>query len=96
MNYEIGQRIRVYTQEPFSVSGVATDPTDINLQIRKPDGTITIYDYALGEIIRDGAGNYHKDIDIDMDGSWYYRWVGTGTVVAANENWFLVNPSQFI
>ena len=96
MSYEIGQRVRISTASPFSVAGVATDPTTITLQVRKPDGTITSYTYALSEITRDSAGTYHKDIDIDAEGNWYYRWIGTGTVVAADENWFTVNPSKFI
>lgn len=65
----------------FTVAGVATDPTATTLTVVDPDGVSTTYTYSLGEITRDSAGAFHKDIDCSSThrGIWQAVWVGTGT-----------------
>ena len=37
---------------------------------------------------------YHKDVDAEISGTWYYRGVGTGSNQAAAENSFQVLDSR--
>ena len=67
----------------FTLSGVATDPTTITLEVKIPAGTITPYTYAGAQITRDSAGVYHKDVILSSEGVWTFRMTGTGTVVAS-------------
>lgn len=90
--YDNGDLIRI--SGAFTVGGAATDPTTVTLKILKPAGTSALtYTYALSEITKDSVGNYHKDITIDTEGEWYYRWIGTGTVVTQVEDYFLVRDA---
>lgn len=38
---------------------------------------------------------YHYDVDIDLAGKWWYRYNGTGALVAANETGFVASPTVF-
>jgi len=91
--YDIGDGVRVSIA--FTVDDVATDPTTVTLKIKDPTPTTTTYTYALATVTKGSTGNYYKDITIDASGTWYYRWTGTGTVVAATEDYFEVRLSQF-
>lgn len=66
----------------FTVAGTATDPTAVSLTVTSPAGVSTTYAYSLGEVTRDSAGVYHKDIACTEDGTWAYAW--TGTVAASD------------
>jgi hypothetical protein len=94
MNYDIGDMIRLSGSFTNS-AGTATDPTTVTLKVKDPSGNIDTYTYALSEVTKDSTGAYHKDITIDEAGQWYYRFVGTGTVAAAEEGEFEVRDSQF-
>lgn len=95
-SYDSGDRIRLKTSTAFNVDGVATDPTTITVQIKKPDGTVLTYVYGVdAEVVRDGVGLYHVDINLDQVGTWYYRFAGTGACVAAAETEFYVLESEF-
>ena len=91
--YNKGNRVRFSVT--FTVSAVNTDPTATTLKIQDPSGNETTYTYVLGEVIKTATGQYRKDIDIDETGSWYYRWEGTGAVVAASEAHLLVRSTEF-
>ena len=92
--YDVGDLVRI--SGPFTVAGVATDPTTVTLKIKDPSGNVATYTYALAEIIKDSVGNYYKDIIIDEAGYWYYRWEGTGTVQAADEKYLFVHTQQVV
>jgi hypothetical protein len=92
-NYDEGDLVRLTAA--FTVASVATDPTTVTLKVKDPSGNVTTYTYALAEVTKDSTGNYHKDITIDEPGVWYYRWIGTGTVVAADEARLDVASSEF-
>jgi len=91
--YDKSDSVRV--QATFSVDSVNTDPSTITLKVKNPAGTTSTYTYAGGTITRSAAGIYYKDITIDDDGMWYYRFEGTGAVVAASEHSFKVRTSEF-
>ena len=90
--YDIGDQVRFSCA--FSVSGSATDPTPVALNVKAPSGNTAPYTYALAEIIKDSTGNYHKDVAIDEAGIWIARWVGAGAVAAATEEYILVRKQQ--
>lgn len=90
--YDKGDTIRLWAY--FKVSNVYTDPTTITLKVKDSDGTITTYTYALGQITKSSTGIYYKDISLNNDGLWYYRYEGTG-VAAAGEKSFEVRRSEF-
>jgi len=76
--YDLGQQPRI-TETFTSIStGLPVDPTDITATVKKPDGTVTTYDYNPGAIIRDSLGVYHLDLTTDQPGTWAARIVGTG------------------
>ena len=91
--YDINDRIRMSVV--FSVAGVSTDPATITLKVQDPSGNEATYTHALAEVTRSDTGDYFKDITIDEAGYWYYRWEGTGAVIAAAEAMLMIRESQF-
>lgn len=91
--YDVGDKVRISCA--FTSGGVAIDPTTIVCKVKEPDLTLTTATYALAQIVKDSAGVYHYDFTIDQAGSHWYRFEGTGTVVAAAEDEFLVRKSGF-
>jgi len=75
----------------FTVGGTATDPTTVTLKVKNPSKEITPYTYALGQVIKSVTGSYYKDIDIDIEGTWFYSWIGTGACGAVAEGFFNVD-----
>lgn len=81
-SYNLGTAVTV--SATFSVSSTNTDPTTITLEITDPSGNTDTYTYGAAQVTKDGTGLYSKQITPDEAGLWKYRWVGTGTVIAAN------------
>ena len=77
-------------------AGAAVDPTTISLTVRDPSGTESTYTYALGTVSRSALGNYFKQFTPDASGTWYYRWVSTGTGLGAEEGMFYVRTSEIV
>ena len=91
--YDVGDRIRlrgVFT----NLAGVDTDPTTIVCKYQDPGGVETTVTYPTS-IVKVSTGRYYLDIDIDEAGTWYYRWNGTGDVVAAGEQSFIARTTVF-
>lgn len=86
--YLIGQRVRI-SAAFTDADGDPADPTTVVLTIKTPAGVTSTLSTT-----NDTAGSYHSDTTPDAVGQWWYRWVGTGTVVAAAEGTFLVTPSK--
>lgn len=80
----------------FTLSGVNTDPTSVTLSVKVPSGTTTSYIYGSSAIVKDATGQYHYDLTLATSGLYEYRWVGTGTVTAANESSLFAGPSNFV
>jgi len=91
--YDINDKVKL--EITFTQNSVAADPTAVTLKVQDPSGNETSYTYALGQITKAATGNYYKEISVDEAGEWYYRFEGTGGVVAAGENMFYVRQSQF-
>jgi len=92
-SYDIDQSVRLWAV--FEVDGVLTDPTTITVKVQDPSGNEATYTYAGGTVTRHSTGLYYKDVLIDESGTWYYKYIGTGSVSAAEERSFSVDTSQF-
>lgn len=73
------------------------DPTDVTFSMKDPvTGDIT--DYITVELTHDDTGVFSIDIDTTdfNEGTWYYKWVGTGALVAASEWAFIINHENVV
>ncbi len=65
------------------------DPGAVYLTVRTGAGAVTTYQYGVdADLIRQSAGKYYRDVDIDVAGQWHYRWHSTGAGKAADERPF--------
>ncbi len=85
--YEPSTQVRL--SSIFSVDGADTDPTTVQLKVRDPAGAVTTYDYPA-TVTKDSTGHFHHDVVPVTIGRWYYRWIGTGAVIASVERTFRV------
>jgi hypothetical protein len=87
--YFIGNIVRL-TAEFKNEAGAAADPTTVILQIKKPDGVnesnITPTNTAVGA--------YQHDYTPATGGKYFYKFVGTGGVTAADEDFFIIRGSS--
>jgi len=91
--YYQGQQVTV--QDTITLNGVLTDPTTVACKVEKPDGTITAYTLALGQVVKVSTGVYTYTITTDADGHWRYRFEATGPGEGAGEGVFFVK-SDFV
>ena len=91
--YDIGDTTTL-TGSFANSDGEATDPTAIQLLIRTPAGVETEYTYS-DDITRDAEGEYSMVYELTESGTYYYRWVGSGSIVCASEGFLKVRPSRF-
>lgn len=92
--YTLGTQVRL--SATFTVSGTATDPTAVTFKIREPDATVTTYVYGTdAELVKSSTGVYYVDYTTAAEGIHAWRMVGTGTVIAAEEQQFTVRDSRF-
>lgn len=66
-------------------SNTPKDPTTVVCKVKTPDGVVTSY-----TPIRSSTGVYYYNFPVEQSGTHYYRFEGTGDVVAAGENGFIV------
>lgn len=93
--YFIGALVRVAASFA-NAAGAPADPTIVRAKVKKPSGTVTSYLYGTDvELVRDGLGAFHLDINVDQAEEWCYRFEGTGAVQAVDENNFTVNAGCF-
>ncbi len=93
--YDVGDKVRL-TATFTNAAGTATDPTTVTCIVQLRPGLYrSTYTYAGATITKSGTGVYYVDVTVDREGIWDYRWVGTGTVVAADEGSFNIPDSQF-
>jgi hypothetical protein len=95
MAYQVGQQVRL-TGTFRNPEGQLADPTACTVKVRDAGGTAITYNDA----VKDSTGVFHKDITVTKPatgggGTWYYRFEGTGAVIAANETSFAVEQTQF-
>lgn len=92
--YHINQRVRL--SAVFTVGVVETDPSTITMKHRPQGGAITTLVFGVDSALqRSAQGRYFVDLKLTLDGSWWYRFEGTGACEAAEENELFVRKSQF-
>jgi len=93
--YDVGDLIRCSVVFA-TIAGVDTDPTTVIFRYQDPSGNITVWTFGVDvEVVQDAVGRYHADVSIDEEGSWFYRWEGTGVLQGAGESTFLIRDSKF-
>lgn len=88
--YWLGSLVRV-SNVFKDVAGAPADPETVNVEINKPDRTSQTYVHGTDEeVVKDGVGQYHMDVNADQPGEWSYRWFSTGAGQAVDVDSFLV------
>jgi hypothetical protein len=67
------------TQTPHALA----DPTGVTLEVLSPAGVLTTKTYSAGDLTKEGTGVYTYLQTLDVSGTWYYRFKGTGAVKVA-------------
>lgn len=88
--YKKGQRVRC--EVTFKVNAVLTDPTAITFKYRKPDGTTVTHLYGNPDNVvkRSDVGLYYAEVITDQLKEWVFRFEGTGTCTAVEEQSFQI------
>ena len=89
--YDVGDGIRLKAW--FTVTGTYTDPDIVTFSVRDPGGIVSTYNYTSGTVYKETDGKFFLDIFVDAPGQWWYEVFGTGTALAADENYLLVERS---
>lgn len=97
--YVVKQQIRL-TGTFTNAAGERKDPTTITVKVQDAGGTQKTYVGEGEGVVRDSEGVYHKDIEITKPaggggGNWFYRFEGTGALIAAGETSFAVQQTVF-
>ena len=92
--YELGNVVILSAQFVASRPTVPADPSSIKCRVLDPTGTEKYY--VGGQLTRTGVGAYYVPVLPTIVGTWSYRWEGTGAVVAAHDNTFIVSSSSFV
>lgn len=99
-SYDVGDTVRVSTSTVFTnATPAAFDPDVVRGKFKTPGGVVTTYVYGTdAELVKDGTGDYHFDINVDEEGTWYYRIEGEssgGVYQGADEGTFEAQDSAF-
>jgi hypothetical protein len=91
--YDIGDVARL-TGTFRAFDGVTLqDPGSLQVLVKTPGGVTTTYTYpASAQIVHEGTGVFHVDVDVTEPGTWRYRWVATGVGKAAEPGSFEASP----
>ena len=102
--YFVGSRIKISTSTAFqNDEGAPFDPDNVTFKVLDPlkNETSYVYDQDGSQddaITRNGIGDYEIEIDVDVNGVWYYRIEGeqdTGENCGADEDRFSVGAGKF-
>lgn len=95
--YDVGDVVRL--RGIFKdAAGALANPTTIRLKVRIPTTPTTevTYTYGVdGGLIRNSVGDHSYDYPPTVSGRYFYRWIGTGSIVTADEKSFLVRKTAF-
>lgn len=97
MSYDRGDTARA-SASITDIDDKLIDPTVLVFRALRPSGTEFTREYepeAEGDVVRDGKGEYHIDVELDEVGDWPYRWEGSGGVGVAEEGVLTVHRSAF-
>lgn len=94
--YDVGDKISLTALFKNSAA-VLTDPTVVKMRYEDPSGNETTLTYGTSpetDITKSATGTYVAYLTLDEAGTWYYRWIATGAVVAQEEGTFDVRTPQ--
>jgi len=93
--FDIGDDVRLSVV--IKVATVPTDPTDLQIQVKEPDGTVTSKTLLAdpGDVINDAVGQFHYDHTAVQTGAYAYKWTATGAAIGAEESSFVVKETEF-
>lgn len=74
----------------FTHNGEPVDPSVVTCVTIDPNGKHTTV-----VVTRTGQGTYQAETEPSTHGKWEYRFVGTGSAIAAEEGTFFVRASEF-
>lgn len=86
--YDVGTTVRV--EADFRVDGNLTDPSEVRVRVRQPDGT-----EQSNFATKVSQGRYSYRFVVNMPGYWHYRFEGFGGAAGVEEGTFKVRKSQF-
>jgi hypothetical protein len=98
--YDVGDVVRLRGVFKGS-TGALANPTTTRLKVLVPKTATTpaveiTYTYGVDvEVIRNSVGDHSCDYPPAVPGRYFYRWIGTGSVVTADEKSFLVRKTAF-
>lgn len=95
--YDIGENARLAAIFQND-SATNADPTGVTCTVfRSPLGPTVTYVYGIDTaLVKDGVGVYHVDFPITDAGAYWYRFEGTGMVVAQEEECFKVRTRKAV
>lgn len=91
--YDVGDQVRLWGVFK-NLAGADADPDTIICKHQDPSGNETTITYPTG-MTKASTGRYYVDLTIDEAGTWYYRFNGTGAIIAAGEQSFIARATQF-
>lgn len=79
-----------------TTAGALQDPSAVRFLYRDPAGAVTTWVYGTNaQLQRLSLGVFLVEIALPSAGAWYWRWEGSGSLVAASEGAFVVAQGQF-
>jgi hypothetical protein len=98
--YDVGDVVRL--RGIFKdAAGALANPTTTRLKVLVPKTATTpavevTYTYGVdGGLVRNSVGDHSYDYPPAVPGRYFYRWIGTGAIVTADEKSFLVRKTAF-
>lgn len=86
--YLLGNLVRLSaTFKDFA--GNYADPTSVSLSVKKLGGST-----ETPTVVKDAVGFYHFDYEPLTAGTYYYRFNGTGDIIAAVEGEFTITAPK--
>ena len=86
-NYVIGTRVTL-SADFKDLAGTLVDPTTVTAKVMQPDGVV-----ATLTATKVSVGKYEADFMPSQEGLHTYRFEGTGTCIAAEEQNFTTRTS---
>jgi hypothetical protein len=83
----VGTSVRV-TGTFTDLDGNPADPSTATLTLQDPEGADT-----SPAVVHPGVGEFYGESEVEVPGTWRYRWEGEGALVVADEGEFYVRES---
>ena len=82
-SHEIATALQITATFSNTQTGEPSDPTDVTLLLQNPAGEIQTMVFP-GNIVKVATGKYAFTFVPTVSGEWFYKWQGTGAVVATS------------